>query len=58
MLIAFTTLPVKRRFGKIRRFSRIANYNKIPLKMPRAQAEGILNRSALRAARGIFWFLC
>ena len=45
MLIAFTTLPVKRRFGKIRRFSRIANYNKIPLKMPRAQAEGIPNRS-------------
>ena len=36
MLIAFTTLPVKRRFGKIRRFSRIANYNKIPLIMPRA----------------------
>ena len=36
MPIAFTTLPVKRRFGKIRRFSRIANYNKIPLIMPRA----------------------
>ena len=58
MLIAFKTLPVKRRFGKIRRFSRIANYNKIPLKMPRVQAEGILNRPALRAAHSIFLFLC
>ena len=48
MPLAFTTLPVKRRFGKIRRFSRIANYNKIPLKMPRAQAEGIPNRSLAR----------
>ena len=48
MLIAFTTLPVKRRFGKIRRFSRIANYNKIPLKMPKAQAEGIPNRFLAR----------
>ncbi len=36
MPITFTALPVKRRFGKIRRFSRIANYNKIPLIMPRA----------------------
>ena len=34
--------------NKLRRFSRIANYNKIPLKMPRAQAEGIPNRSLAR----------
>ncbi|MEE0357999.1 MAG: hypothetical protein UDS56_00430, partial [Faecalibacterium prausnitzii] len=32
--------------------------NHFPLKMPRAQAEGILNRPALCAMHGIFWFLC
>ncbi|RAW57961.1 hypothetical protein C4N24_06645 [Faecalibacterium prausnitzii] len=35
---AFTTPPVKRQFGKIRRFSRTANYKIFfPLNMPRAQ---------------------
>lgn len=42
---AFTTPPVKRQFGKIRRFSRTANYKIFfPLNMPRALAEGIQNR--------------
>ena len=62
---AFTTPPVKRQFGKIRRFSRTANYKIFfPLNMPRAKRRAFkivftapsppaVHTAALRRRRGI-----
>ncbi|MBD9258690.1 MAG: hypothetical protein EGR99_09135 [Faecalibacterium sp.] len=41
MSFSATGPPVKRPIGKIRRFSRLANINDIPLKMPRAQRRAV-----------------
>ena len=51
MPFAFTTPPVKKSIGKIRRFSRLANINSIPLKLPRAQRRAFSNRPAQKFFR-------